>query len=267
MNAHGESRDVQRAQTEYRLRLADFWEIHAGASVLEIGCGQGDMTAVLACRAGADGFVHGTDIASGSYGTPVTLEHARENLLSSPLVARLRIDFDTDILSPDFKPFITYDYAVLAHSAWYFSSREELRRVLEKARSCARKLCVAEWDARVQNSKQLPHWNAAMIQAVCACFDCANFSNIRTLLTRADIASIAQSAGWSCKAEQSIDTAVLQDGKWEIEMVAREFPELLQNAQGMPQKLKDMLLSQIKELANADLRAVLPLNGFALLAE
>jgi ubiquinone/menaquinone biosynthesis C-methylase UbiE len=59
---------IQLAQTDHRFRLALQWPIHAGSSVLEIGCGQGDCTAVLASIVGSSGHVTAIDPADLSYG-------------------------------------------------------------------------------------------------------------------------------------------------------------------------------------------------------
>ncbi len=64
---------IQLVQTRVRMALADTWGITPGSSVLEIGCGQGDMTAVLADTVGVDGRVLGIDIAGRDCGAPVTL--------------------------------------------------------------------------------------------------------------------------------------------------------------------------------------------------
>jgi ubiquinone/menaquinone biosynthesis C-methylase UbiE len=60
---------VQIGQTEHRLKLASQWPIHVGSSILEIGCGQGDCTAVLASIVGSTGHVTAIDPADLSYGT------------------------------------------------------------------------------------------------------------------------------------------------------------------------------------------------------
>ena len=57
------SPDVQLTQTRYRAALVTGLGIPAGASVLEVGCGQGDMTAVLAEAVGPEGRVVAVDIA------------------------------------------------------------------------------------------------------------------------------------------------------------------------------------------------------------
>ncbi|MBW9235691.1 class I SAM-dependent methyltransferase, partial [Leptospira santarosai] len=60
---------IQSIQTQHRLKLAEVWGIKDGKRVLEIGCGQGDTTAVLAYLVGDKGFVHGIDIAPTNYGS------------------------------------------------------------------------------------------------------------------------------------------------------------------------------------------------------
>lgn len=49
-------KEIQRTQTEHRIKLVDFWRVKKGDRVLEVGCGQGDTTAVLANAVGASGF-------------------------------------------------------------------------------------------------------------------------------------------------------------------------------------------------------------------
>lgn len=46
---------IQYIQTEHRMKLGLFWGIQEGSRVLEIGCGQGDTTAVLAHLVGSTG--------------------------------------------------------------------------------------------------------------------------------------------------------------------------------------------------------------------
>ncbi|WP_369679968.1 methyltransferase domain-containing protein [Lentzea flaviverrucosa] len=58
-----------------------------GARVLEFGCGQGDMTAVLADRAGPNGTVVGTDVAPRDYGAPVTEGQSARHRWAAPSAA------------------------------------------------------------------------------------------------------------------------------------------------------------------------------------
>ncbi|MEI8282455.1 MAG: class I SAM-dependent methyltransferase, partial [Armatimonadota bacterium] len=63
--------EVQHIQTAYRRRILDCWNIPLGSRILEIGCGQGDMTAVLAEAVGPTGRIIATDIAGRECGSPL----------------------------------------------------------------------------------------------------------------------------------------------------------------------------------------------------
>ena len=71
------------AQLRHRMSLVEFWAPKAGDRVLEIGCGQGDCTVVLAHAVGERGKVVATDIAPPEYGAPVSLRDTHRSLLSS----------------------------------------------------------------------------------------------------------------------------------------------------------------------------------------
>lgn len=260
--------EVQRIQTEHRLKLVDAWGIQEGSRILEIGCGQGDTTAALAYIVGERGFVHGIDIASGTYGGPITLGEARGHLLNSPLGGRMQIDFEVDILSDavGFPP-TTFDYIVFSHCAFYLQSAEELAAILGKARKWGKRLCFAEWDTRIQSIEQYPHFLAVLIQSHYECFKESSQSNIRTLFTPADSLRIAKEAGWKIAQDQIIQSPDLQDGQWEVEMTLAEYKGEI-NHSDMPQKLKALLHSELELLEAVYKRgAIQPLSVFAFLGE
>ena len=150
---------IQKVQTEHRLKLVEFWNIKAASKVLEIGCGQGDTTAVLAHTVGDTGFVHGIDIASPDYGSPVTVGDSINFLKNSPLGNRIKVDFEMDILTDEVEfPEKSFDYIVLSHCSWYLRSPEEFLEILKKIQKWTNVLCFAEWDTRVQSNEQLPHF-------------------------------------------------------------------------------------------------------------
>ena len=59
---------VQHSQTLHRLALLQHWNIPTGSKVLELGCGQGDCTTVLAHAVGEKGRVVAVDPAELDYG-------------------------------------------------------------------------------------------------------------------------------------------------------------------------------------------------------
>lgn len=54
---------IQHSQTLHRLALLQHWNIPPGSKVLELGCGQGDCTSVLANAVGEQGSVVAVDSA------------------------------------------------------------------------------------------------------------------------------------------------------------------------------------------------------------
>lgn len=242
---------IQIVQNKHRQALIDFWNIPESACILEIGCGQGDTTALLAKAVGEGGFVHAIDPAPGSYGAPVTLEEARSKLLNSDIGKRISIDLDTDIFSSVFYDCDkSFDYVVLSHCSWYFESAGLLYETLSKARSYALNLCFAEWDIRINSVDRIGHYQSVMIQAECNSFGKLDDSNIRTLFTPYDIIDIAEKAGWSITKDTTIDSSYLQDGKWEINNVVNDYPQIIHSMDAIPLKTKDLLLSEIKLLEN-----------------
>lgn len=59
---------IQHGQTAHRLQLLQHWDIQLGSDVIELGCGQGDCTTVLAHAVGEQGTVVAVDPAELSYG-------------------------------------------------------------------------------------------------------------------------------------------------------------------------------------------------------
>jgi ubiquinone/menaquinone biosynthesis C-methylase UbiE len=260
---------IQRIQTAHRLKLIDFWNIHKGAKVLEIGCGQGDTTAALAYTVGSDGFVHGIDIATESYGSPMTLGEARQKLLNSEIGRQIRMDFNVNILKDNvsFKNN-SFEYIVLSHCSWYFSSYDELVSILSKVRSLGKKLCFAEWSTNVTLPEQLAHYNSIMIQAFCESYKTISTSNVRTLFTPYDIQKAISDAGWNIEKDTEIFSPDLQDGHWEVDMTRSLYPKEIKSITAMPQKMKDLLLSQIDQLnIAAENGGIKPLSAYVLLAE
>lgn len=59
---------IQQSQTLHRLELLQHWNIPTSSVVLELGCGQGDCTTVLASAVGEQGRIVAVDPADLDYG-------------------------------------------------------------------------------------------------------------------------------------------------------------------------------------------------------
>lgn len=259
---------VQMIQTKHRIKLVDFWGIKAGSKILEIGCGQGDTTAVLAYYTGEKGFVQGIDIGPPTYGSPVTLGESADYLIQSKLGKQIRIDFNIDILSPEVEfQENSFDYIVFSHCSWYTKSASELLMIMEKVRKWGKQLCFAEWSTNINAIEQYPHLLSILIQAQYEAFKHNSESNVRTLITPHDIRAIAEQAGWQIIKDSIIDSPDLQDGKWEVDKVRTDFSSELSEIKNMPEKLKDLIRSEVSILELfLESRTIKPLSVYSFIA-
>lgn len=212
-----------QAQARYREALAAGWEIPPGARILEIACGQGDMSAVLARAVGPRGHVTAVDIASPDYGAPLTLGEATALIKAGPLGDRLTFRFKTDLLDDAVTfPDEAFDAVVLAHGAWYFSSLDHLRATLDRIRPWAPVLHVAEWDLEPASLEQVPHLLAVLLQGLIEGYYPDSEANVRTPFSRQQLDDLLTEAGWKLTHEFRPDTDALQDGAWEVDLALHD---------------------------------------------
>ncbi|WP_188455441.1 class I SAM-dependent methyltransferase [Virgibacillus oceani] len=269
MAPNAEMAAVQRIQTEHRVKLAQFWNIQKGHKVLEIGCGQGDTTVVLAHFAGEEGLVHGIDIGPSDYGSPITLGESADYIMKSTLGKQIQMEFEVDPLSPEVDfPENFFDCIILSHCSWYFKSFEELQEVLQKVKKWGKRLCFAEWDTAIQSIEQYPHLLAILIQAQYESFKQNSDSNVRTLLTRDDCRLAAENAGWNILNDSTIFSPELQDATWEIDQTISGLDMELCKSNSMPDKLERLIRSEISMLQQfITSNTIIPLSVFAFVAE
>lgn len=260
------TQEIQRAQSEHRLKLIDFWGIKKGDRVLEIGCGQGDTTVALAFAVGKEGFVHGIDVASPDYGSPETVGKARKRILESCIGKRVRISLECNILNDDIVfDEDEFDVVVLSHCLWYFPNYEMLFMLLNKVKKYAKRVCIAEWNPLITSSSQLAHLRAAEIQSVCESFLENSDSNIQTMYYPNDIKTEVVAAGFKIKNTKSIYSENVRDARWEIDMTLSAYPKKIRMLDNMPERLKEQMLSKIQTLREAT--DVKPMASYALCAE
>jgi SAM-dependent methyltransferase len=259
--------EVQLAQTAFRARIAGAWGIAPGSRILEIGCGQGDMTAVLARAVGREGRVEAYDPAPPGYGAPVTIGESAERLLGSELGARIGFHLGCDLLAGGASfPDDAFDYVVLANCSWYFSSAGLFARMLERARAWAPALCLSEWDLAPREPGQFAHALAVLVQGQVEAFRDESSSNIRSPMTRETLEGLLAAARWRPIRASAVDASGLQDAGWEIDECLRSSAAIAAEL-ALPPRFRDFLgteLGLLRELAEAQGRDALPC--FALVA-
>lgn len=217
MPAGAFSLEAQRRQIAYRSLLAERWGIPAGARVLELGCGQGDTTVVLADAVGPGGFVTAVDPAEPSYGAPVSLGESASAIAASPLGTRIGFRFLCDPLKEDLGQD-GLDIVVLSHSSWYFNSIDQISLTLSRARAWAPVLCFAEWDLEPLALRQTGHLLAALMQGRVK----SGAANVRTPFSRETLGRILEMEGWRVARQGTIEAPDLDDGRWEMEACLRD---------------------------------------------
>lgn len=257
------TQEIQRAQSEHRLKLIDFWGIKEGQKVLEIGCGQGDTTVALGYVVGENGFVHGLDCADENYGAPETIGKARNRIMKTELSDRVKMTFDCNILNDDIVfDEDEFDVVVLSHCLWYFPEYEVLEKILKKVKPYAKKLCIAEWNPVITNSAQLYHLYSAQVQSIYESFVENSDSNIRTMFYPDDIKTAVVSAGYRITNTVNIYSENVNDAKWEVDMTLSAYPRKINRNHDIPERLKELLLSQIQAIRDA--REIKPMASYVL---
>jgi SAM-dependent methyltransferase len=215
--------DVQHSQTVHRLALLQHWNILTGSKLLELGCGQGDCTTVLASAVGDEGKVVAVDPADLDYGRPYTLGQAQDHISQGPLggrinwVQRLPLDYLSSLPSPSTSDSKTFDAAVLAHCLWYFPSHTLILDTFRALKQHSKRLLLAEWSLIATHPSAQPHVLAALAQAALECRKPTSSSNVRTVLGPKRLTELALAAGWQLESETRVQpTEGLSDGLWEV---------------------------------------------------
>lgn len=257
---------IVRAQAAYRRQIVEQWQIREGETILEIGCGQGDLTVAIAEAAGEHGRVTAIDIADSDYGAPMTLGEATAEIARSALGSRIEFRLGFDINDPDAQlPAARYDGAAWAHSSWYFDSRDEVVGALGKVRQFASRLYFAEWDLTPAHMDQLPHLLAVLVQAQLSAQSKTSF-NIQTIQTRDMMKENLAAAGWWVVHESTLDTSALQDADWEINLCLQGSEKMVEALASS--RARSSLLAQIETLRTlARPSSNVPLPAYCLIAE
>lgn len=258
MPAYEMSPEIQHKQTAARMEIAKAWGIASGAQVIEIGCGQGDMTAVLAALGAS---VLAVDPADASYGAPITLGDSTQRLAATQIGERIKFRLGVDPLATNF-PDDTFDAVVFAHCSWYFASEDVLLQTLRHVQPWARRLLFSEWDLEPATLEQVAHLLAVTIQSQTEAFKPSSQANVRTPLSRSRVHLLLEESGWRIDREVAINTSGLDDGRWEIDAC------LAASLESIPSRLRTAVETQREVLRSLSSRRVAcSLGSFALVAE
>ncbi|KAI0805382.1 SAM-dependent methyltransferase [Xylaria sp. FL0064] len=259
--------DIEIAQAAHRIRLVNEWHniIYPGARVLELGCGQGNTTAVLAEAVRETGHVDALDPAPPDYGAPLTLAEAQRHLAAGPVGPRIAWHRATpqDFLrstasAATANDDTVWDVAVLAHCIWYFASERELEDILAALRGRVKRVCIAEYALHASEKAAIPHVLAVLARGALESFKEESVENVRSPLSPEAIKKVAGKARWECSSESTVVPEVgLLDGAWEVgtvvaEHFSREVDEVVSN---------DRMRAVIASARDATIAAVAALNG------
>ncbi len=257
------------AITKFKSMFVDRWGIFDGATVLEVGCGQGDTTAVLAEAVGEDGLIIATDPASPDYGSPITIGEAASFLSSSRLGSRIDFHFNTNIWDPWILPTNeSTDFVVLAHCSYYFDSRKDLLNTFVNARKLAKTLCFSEWDVIANNMRQISHLLAIFIQGQIESFRLESTANIRSPFSKQEVENLLDKSGWVIIDDFKIDSLQMQEyADWEVDICLNILLSEIKPP-NLPPKLYDAIRWQIDALSRyQETYSVEPLPSYSIVAK
>lgn len=227
------------AQTTHRIGILYQAGIKDGDRILELGCGQGDCTTVLAILF-PKSRIDAIDPAPGDYGEPETLGQAHQRIKSYDIGERISFYQDSPIGFLGSVDEGTYDVAVLCHCLWYFASTEEIVETFKATRGKANRLVIAEWGLR-GDAKSNAHVLAALTRACREAHNPDSDANIRTPVSPKAIKDLAAQAGWTFRVEQYMTPSEeLQDAEWEVNM-------LLAGAEGGPNRFLEQAKQDIRD--------------------
>ena len=225
---------IELSQAVHRINLINAWgpAIGPGTRVLELGCGQGTCTQVLAeavSSAGDDptgpgsGHITAVDPGPPDYGAPFTLGQAQSHLSAGPLGSLVTFHHADPIEFLAANPDTKWDVAVLAHCIWYFRSADTLGQILSALRGRVARVCLAEWALHATEPAATAHLLAALARATFEAHRVDSEENIQTLASPRAIKEAAAQAGWKVESEGTVvPEAELSDGFWETGTVVRQ---------------------------------------------
>ncbi|KAM7201940.1 putative SAM-dependent methyltransferase [Naviculisporaceae sp. PSN 640] len=216
-----------------------------GLRILELGCGQGTCTQVLAeAISSSNGHIDAVDPAPLDYGAPFTIGQAQSHLSSGPL-GKLITWHQADpleFLSRDQEP--KWDVAILAHCIWYFKSPSMLGRILSALKGRVKNVLIAEYALHATEKRATPHVLASLARAGFEAHREKSQENIQTTIGPAGIKKVAKDAWWKVQRDNMVvPEPELSDGQWEAgTVIGKEFVEEVEKEIG-DERVKSFLVA------------------------
>ncbi|KAH8655475.1 hypothetical protein BX600DRAFT_500668 [Xylariales sp. PMI_506] len=245
---------------QHRLNICRAWGLPAGAKLLDVGCGQGESTLVLASQVGPEGRITGVDTAPADYGGPYTTGQGQGHVLAcSPLGSRIgfvRVEPCT-FLAANQTQDQKLDGAVFCHSLWYFASSS---LVLDLFRSLAasevKTLYIAEWSGSASHPDQEAHRLAAEVQMQFHRCRAAVSTprlleqNVRGALLPDQLFKLAGTVGWQVVRRGAVlPPSDAKDGYWEACFAKSNFFRESILAEKLPKEVESDLLLRSEKVA------------------
>ncbi|KAI6914410.1 hypothetical protein KC318_g194 [Hortaea werneckii] len=186
------------------MALAKTWQMLPGSRILDIGCGQGESSLVLAELLGPGGHVTGIDTAPHDYGSPFTVGDAQSYIKKS--IYGERIDF----LQTDAARLLSIGEQDAGQSHQYNLSMELSYLIV-----------CADYSYEASLPEQVPHVLASRAQALVHASKKPRPTrkdepNVRAAPHPAKVIEIASAAGFILVKEDRITPGPhLRDGHWE----------------------------------------------------
>ena len=199
----------------HRLSITKAWGIPPGQHVLDIGCGQGESSLVLAMELGPSGHVTGIDPSPPDYGTPFNLAQSHEYIAKSalgPRITFLNTDAPSLLQSPGRPPSTLYDAAVVCHSLWYFPTHESVFSLFHTlAAAKIPRIYLAEYSWEASDASQRSHILASQALALLSAYSRSGVRgrdprryNVQTAPDQASILEAARDAGFEVHRKGTI---------------------------------------------------------------